>query len=115
VQVSASYQSKRLVRREKSAARTLAYGPGAIDWGGGMAQAAAFVTPRDPAVDALARQAGRLALGLENNPFGNRNVAFAAAIAASNASKLATNARQIVRAPRLLPKVRIGTTREYAA
>src|SRR5205085_6747105 len=80
VEVTASYQSKRLVRREKGTARTFAYGPGAINWGEGMAQAAAFVTPRDPAVDALARQAGRLALGLENNPFGNRNVAFAAAI-----------------------------------
>ena len=80
VQVSASYQSKRLVRREKGTARTFAYGPGAINWGEGMAQAAAFVTPRDPAVDALARQAGRLALELENNPFGNRNIAFAAAV-----------------------------------
>ncbi len=80
VQVGASYQSKRLVRRERGAARTFAYGPGAINWGAGMAQAAAFVTPRDPAVDALARQAGRLALQLENNPFRNRNVAFAAAV-----------------------------------
>ena len=80
VLVSASYQSTRVVRREKGSARTFAYGPGAINWGEGMAQAAAFVTPRDPAVDALARQAGRLALALENNPFGNRNVAFAAAI-----------------------------------
>ena len=80
VQVSASYQSKRLVRREKGATRTIAYAPGAINWGEGMAQAAAFVTPRDPAVDAVARQAGRLVLQLENNPFGNRNVAFAAAI-----------------------------------
>src|SRR6185436_11721569 len=80
VQVSASYQSKRLVRRERGAARTFAYGPGAINWGEGMPQAAAFVTPRDPAVDALARQAGRLTLELEGNPFGNRNVAFAAAV-----------------------------------
>jgi hypothetical protein len=80
VQVSASYPSKRLMRKEKGSARTVAYAPGAINWGDGMAQAAAFVTPRDPAVDALARQAGRLALELDNNPFGNRNVAFAAAI-----------------------------------
>ena len=80
VQVSASYQSKRLIRRERGTARTFAYAPGAINWGEGMAPAAAFVTPRDPAVDGLARQAGRLALALENNPFGNRNVAFAAAM-----------------------------------
>ena len=80
VQVTASYQSKRLARRERNAARTVAYAPGAIDWTDGMAQAAAFVTPRDPAVDELARQAGRLVLALDENPFGNRNVAFAAAM-----------------------------------
>ena len=80
VQVTASYQSLRLERREKGIGRTIAYAPGAIDWSAGMAQAAAFVTPRDPAVDELARQAGRLALALEGNPFGNRNLAFAAAM-----------------------------------
>ena len=80
VQVTASYQSKRLMRHERGVARTTAYAPGAIDWSDGMAQAAAFVTPRDPAVDALARQAGRLVLALEGNPFGNRNLAFAAAM-----------------------------------
>jgi transglutaminase-like putative cysteine protease len=80
VQVTASYQSRRLERHEKSGARTVAYAPGAIDWSLGMAQAAAFVIPRDPAVDELARQAGRLALEVPNNPFGNRNLAFAAAM-----------------------------------
>jgi transglutaminase-like putative cysteine protease len=80
VQVTASYQSLRLERREKGIGRTVAYAPGAIDWSAGMAQAAAFVTPRDPAVDELARQAGRLALALDGNPFGNRNLAFAAAM-----------------------------------
>ena len=80
VQVTASYQSKRLVRREKGVARTVVYAPGAINWSDGMAQAAAFVTPRDPAVDELARQAGRLALALEGHPFGNRSLAFAAAM-----------------------------------
>jgi tetratricopeptide (TPR) repeat protein len=80
VQVTASYQSKRVARREKGTGRTVAYAPGAIDWTDGMAQAAAFVTPRDPAVDELARQASRLVLGVEGNPFGNRNVAFAAAM-----------------------------------
>ena len=80
VQVTASYQSLRLERHEKGLGRSVAYEPGAIDWGLGMAQAAAFVTPRDPAVDELARQAGRLALELPGNPFGNRNVAFAAAM-----------------------------------
>jgi tetratricopeptide (TPR) repeat protein len=79
VQVTASYTSKRLVRHEKSAARGIAYAPGAIDWSEGMAQAAAFVTPRDPAVDELARQSSRLVLQRTDNGFGNRNVAFAAA------------------------------------
>lgn len=49
------------------------------------------------------------------NETGMPTAPAASASAASNASKPATNARQIVRAPRLLPKVRIGTTREYAA
>src|SRR5207302_7165056 len=40
----------------------------------------AWVTPGDPAVDELARQASRLALAQENHPFGNRNLAFAAAM-----------------------------------
>jgi tetratricopeptide (TPR) repeat protein len=80
VQVTASYQSRRLVRREKGTAQTVAYAPGAINWSDGMAQAAAWVTPRDAAVDELARQAGRLVLALEGNPFGNRNLAFAAAM-----------------------------------
>jgi hypothetical protein len=86
VQVTASYQSKRLSRREKGTGSTVAYAPGAIDWSQGMGQAAAFVTPRDPAVDALARTASRMVLALENNPFGNRNVAFAAAMTDALAS-----------------------------
>jgi tetratricopeptide (TPR) repeat protein len=61
VQVSASYQSRRLMRTEKGAAKLVAYGPGAIDWSQGTDQAAAFVTPRDPAVETVARQAARAA------------------------------------------------------
>ena len=80
VQVGASYQSRRLVRREMASARTVAYAPGAIDWSAGMAQAAAFVTPRDPAVDELARQASRIAALRDDRAFGSRNVAFAAAM-----------------------------------
>ncbi|HTO91924.1 MAG TPA: hypothetical protein VMJ70_12395 [Candidatus Sulfotelmatobacter sp.] len=77
-QITASYPSKRLMRREKASARTVAYAPGAIDWGLGMAQAAAWVTPRDPAVDELARQASRLVLAHDDHGFGNRNLSFAA-------------------------------------
>ena len=59
VQVSATYQSLRLPRTEKASGRCVAYGPGAIDWSQGVAQAAAFVTTRDPAVETLAREAVR--------------------------------------------------------
>ena len=37
----------------------MAYGPGAIQWGQGVAQAAAFVTTRDPVGAAFAREACR--------------------------------------------------------
>lgn len=79
VQVSATYQSLRLARTEKSSARCIAYGPGAIDWSRGVDQAAAFVTPRDPQVESLARAAVR---GVEGTALssGNRNLDFAAAI-----------------------------------
>jgi tetratricopeptide (TPR) repeat protein len=80
LQIGASYPSKRLVRREKATARTIAYAPGAIDWSLGMDQAAAWVTPRDPAVDELARQVGRLALQRGERVFGSRNVTFCAAM-----------------------------------
>jgi Flp pilus assembly protein TadD len=80
VQVGASYQSRRLERKERTSARTIAYAPGAIDWSAGMAQAAAYVTPRDPSVDALAREAGRLVAQREAGAFGSRNVSFAAAV-----------------------------------
>ena len=38
--------------------RALLDSPGAIDWGSGMDQAAAYVTERDPAVEALAHEHG---------------------------------------------------------
>jgi tetratricopeptide (TPR) repeat protein len=80
VQVSTTYQSLRLPRTEKANARFVAYGPGAIDWSQGVDQAAAFVTTRDPAVDAVAREATRTVALMENGTFGNRNVDFAAAL-----------------------------------
>jgi len=80
VQVSASYQSRRVMRREKGSARCVAYAPGAIRWGLGVAQAAAWVTPQDPAVTALAREAARVVALQGLDPLGNRNLGFAAAI-----------------------------------
>ncbi len=107
VQVTASYQSRRLVRREKGAARCVAYAPGAIRWGEGVAQAAAFITPQDPAVDALARQASRVVALQERDPLGNRNLSFAAAIA----DALGQLSVAYVPDPNN-PYTRIGTTRD---
>ena len=45
---------RRLPRTEKSSARLTSYGPGAIDWSAGVAQAAAYVTARDSVVGAIA-------------------------------------------------------------
>jgi cytochrome c-type biogenesis protein CcmH/NrfG len=80
VEVRASYPSRRLVRQDRAGARCVAYAPGAIDWGAGVEQAAAFVTTRDPVVEALAREASRIVVGMEPDPFGNRNLGFAAAM-----------------------------------
>ncbi len=80
IQVSVSYQSRRLVRREKASTRAVAYAPGAIDWSQGMAQAAAFATTRDPAVDAVARQAAHIVASRDRDAFGNRNLSFTAAM-----------------------------------
>ena len=79
VQVSATYQSLRLPRTEKSSTQSVIYGPGAIDWSDGVDQAAAYVTTRDPAVEAFARGA---VLGLDpmGATSGHRNLDFAAAI-----------------------------------
>ena len=80
VQISATYQSLRLPRTEKAAARCVAYGPGAVDWSAGVAQAAAFITTRDPAVDAVARDAVRVAPSDAQIHSGQRNIAHAAAL-----------------------------------
>ncbi|UCF78742.1 MAG: tetratricopeptide repeat protein [Candidatus Eiseniibacteriota bacterium] len=81
VNVSATYQSHRLVRAEKGSAQCVAYGPGAIDWGEGVAQVAAFVTTQDPVVDAVARGACTRGFAAEAEfPLGNRTIGFAAAV-----------------------------------
>lgn len=80
VQVAAQYASQRLTRRERVSGSTVAYAPGAFDWSRGMAQAAAFVTPRDPAVESLARTAARIALADRAQGFPSRNVALMAAM-----------------------------------
>jgi tetratricopeptide (TPR) repeat protein len=80
VQVSATYQSKRLLRTDKGATRCVAYGPGAIDWGEGISQIAAFITTQDPMVDALARDACQAVASKQDHVLGNRNITFSAAI-----------------------------------
>ena len=80
VQVQVSYQSKRLPRTEKRSEKSVCYGPGAINWGLGLEQAAAFVTPRDAAVDALAREAVRSLDQDVVKDLPSRNIRYAAAI-----------------------------------
>jgi tetratricopeptide (TPR) repeat protein len=80
IQVTTTYQSRNLLRTDKGSGRGVVYGPGAIDWGKGVEQAAAFVTSTDPAVDALARQAVRQASAEQEDAFGNRNLLYAAAL-----------------------------------
>ena len=80
MQVEVSYRSQRLPRTEKRSGGGVCYGPGAIDWGTGLDQAAAFVTPRDPAVATVARSAARSTdpTGREDLP--SRNIRYAAAM-----------------------------------
>lgn len=80
VQVGASYPSRRLVRTEKASARFVAYAPGAIDWSRGVAQAAAFVTPRDPLIERVARDAVHVVAADGATRFGCRNLAYACAL-----------------------------------
>jgi hypothetical protein len=60
VDIGLTYTSLRLDRTETQRARTTLYRPGAIDWSSGMDQAAAYVTPLDPAIDALGGEIGLL-------------------------------------------------------
>ena len=80
VEISATYESARLPRTDKASGNAVLFAPGAIDWGGGLAQAAAFVTPRDPVVDAVAHEASRAVTLEGDNPFPNRNIGLAAAL-----------------------------------
>src|SRR5262245_10471294 len=76
--VSTSYTS-RTQRTEKRSAQLYAFGPGAINWGEGVAQAAAFVTTSDPMVAAFARDSAIVATA-NANLLGNRNLSYAAAL-----------------------------------
>ncbi|HVP39912.1 MAG TPA: hypothetical protein VMS93_12090, partial [Candidatus Saccharimonadales bacterium] len=79
VQVAAVYTSVSVRAHERTAQTTL-FGAGAIQWGAGVDQAAAFITPGDPAVERVARQAARgLALS-KTDLAGNRNLNLAGAI-----------------------------------
>ena len=78
--VGVSYSNQRLPRTEHRTTDLVAYGPGAIEWGRGAMQAAAFVTSRDPVVLDFAREACRPIAAAPKSLFGNRNVDFAAAI-----------------------------------
>ena len=86
MQVTATYQSARLPRTERGSAKAVLYAPGAIDWSRGTDQAAAYVTMADPAVDAFAREATRLASTAGDTPLIQRDIMFAAAIVDALAS-----------------------------
>jgi len=78
--VAVTYQSARLLRTERRTTHFIAYGPGAIDWSGGVEQAAAFVTARDPVVDAFAADAIRGAAAARTLPPFCRDLANTVAI-----------------------------------
>jgi len=80
VEVTASYQSARLVRSDKSSSKTYLYAPRAIDWNLGVAQAAAFVTAGDPVVSNFAGQATRSAALTAKPAPVDRNLIYTAAI-----------------------------------
>ena len=79
-EVSVKYQSQRLARTERRRSLVTAYGPGAIDWGLGLDQAAAYVTLNDPVVFDLAREAIRAVPPDASSSFGARGLARVAAV-----------------------------------
>ena len=79
VEIAATYQSVRVPRTDRSRTRSVIYGAGALSWDQGVGQAAAFVTPRDPIVERVAREAARLATDNEVR-LPTRNLDFMAAI-----------------------------------
>lgn len=80
VEVAATYRSRQLLRSDRESGKTVLFEPGAIDWSRGVEQAAAFVTPTDPVVDAVAREAAHVAVSGDRVSAGLRNVALAAAV-----------------------------------
>jgi transglutaminase-like putative cysteine protease len=86
VEVTATYQSAHLPRTEKASAKAIVYAPGAIDWGRGVDQAAAYVTVADPAVGSFAREATRIASLSQGETPAQRNITHAAAIVDALAS-----------------------------
>jgi hypothetical protein len=80
VEVAVSYQSQRLPRTEKRSSSGVFYAPGAVNWSLGLEQAAAFVTARDPVVDAVAHKAVMSVDAASRDAFAGRNIQYAAAI-----------------------------------
>jgi tetratricopeptide (TPR) repeat protein/transglutaminase-like putative cysteine protease len=80
IEVSATYRSRQLLRSDKESAKTVLFEPGAIDWSRGVDQAAAFVTPKDPAIAGVAREAAHVGAAADARAFGSKNIALAAAV-----------------------------------
>jgi len=78
--LSATYQSERLPRTDRTHRSLYAFGRGAINWGDGVDQAAAYVTQQDPVVDQFAGAAAREAALLPETPAPLQNIQTTAAI-----------------------------------
>jgi len=78
--VGVSYLSQRLPRTERRGTHLIAYGPGAVQWEKGVAQAAAFVTQTDPVIMDYAREACRPEAEMGSTAFRSRNIALTASV-----------------------------------
>jgi hypothetical protein len=74
-----SYESGRIRRKDHLRQSATAYGAGYIDWNMGLDVAAAFVTPLDPPVNAIGIDVGRWASDRSRWPLESRSLALCAA------------------------------------
>jgi hypothetical protein len=75
--VEVTYQSAGRRRTEKREVQTFLYGTGTLNWSGGVARAAAFVTPTHAMVDAFTRDIVRVTAN-QDTGFLNRSTSLAA-------------------------------------
>ena len=83
LEIQVRYQSLRLDRVEKVTRKIRVYAPGAIRWDDRVAPAVAFITTRDPAIEALARRVASETRPAATGLLRNENIALAAALSAA--------------------------------